>query len=238
MDSAKTWRLDDTAQIAHDLHRILRARIVQNDLPPGSKVSETAIAVQYGISRQPVREAFIKLADQNLIEIRPKRSTEISKIDMAAVLDARFVREAIEADIVKILARTGDDSLIQELHDQLDNQRAAAHQDPILFAELDDQFHQTLAHACDKSNAWLFTASLKTQMDRVRFLSLDQDSTDRIIRQHRDIADAIAKRDPVAAEQALRQHLQEIISDLPAVQSAYPDHFEGAQMRAAQTLIS
>ena len=115
----KTWELNSALPIGPQLHRILRERIVRNDLISGSKISESEIANSYLISRQPVREAFIKLSEENLISIRPQRSTIIRKIDPAAVLEARFVREAIEADIVKLLAQQSDPAVVSELRSQL-----------------------------------------------------------------------------------------------------------------------
>jgi DNA-binding GntR family transcriptional regulator len=120
------WDLDHSLPIGPQLHRILRERIVRNDLASGSKISESEIAKSYSISRQPVREAFIKLSEEGLILIRPQRSTIVRKIDPVTVLEARFVREAIEADIVKLLAKRSDPAVIKELRAQLAEQQSVA----------------------------------------------------------------------------------------------------------------
>ena len=64
---AEFGRIDLEAPIARQVCRLLRARIIRNDLAPGRKISESEIAAEYGISRQPVREAFIRLAAEGLI---------------------------------------------------------------------------------------------------------------------------------------------------------------------------
>ena len=117
--ATKKWVLEPSLPITPQIYRILRERIIENDLIPGDRVSETEIAVAYGVSRQPIREAFIKLSDQGLLVVRPQRGTFISKINYVSVLDARFLREAIEADIVQILAAQPDIALIKELESQL-----------------------------------------------------------------------------------------------------------------------
>ena len=150
------------------IHRILRERIIENDLIPGDRVSETDIAVAYGVSRQPIREAFIKLSDQGLLVVRPQRGTFISKINYVSVLDARFLREAIEADIVQILAADPDIALIKELESQVSVQNKCSESDPKAFIHLDELFHQTLAEAAGKSGTWTQIEGLKTQMDRAR----------------------------------------------------------------------
>src|SRR5690554_5571253 len=68
---------------------------------PGTRISETELAAAYEVSRQPVREAFIKLAEEGLLAVRPQRGTFILRISIPAVLTARFIREAVEADIVR-----------------------------------------------------------------------------------------------------------------------------------------
>src|SRR5690606_12460740 len=93
--------LDSRAAVGPQLYRMLWDRIVRGDLVPGTRLSEVDIAAVYGTSRQPVREAFIKLAEASLIEVRPQRGSYVRRIDPAAVMSAQFVREAVEADIVR-----------------------------------------------------------------------------------------------------------------------------------------
>ena len=67
------------------------------DLPPGSVISEADIASRFGISRQPAREALIKLQDAGLLSISLQRGTRVQRISAAEEINARFVREAVEA---------------------------------------------------------------------------------------------------------------------------------------------
>lgn len=226
-DSA--WALDHDQPIVSQLYRILRERIVRNDLASGSKISEPEIAKSYSISRQPVREAFIKLSEEGLISIRPKRSTIVRKIDPVAVLDARFVREAIEADIVKLLAAKSDPVVVKELRSQIVEQRNAADGNPHRFIQLDERFHRTLAETAGKTSAWTFVEGLKSQMDRVRFLSLSQFPMIKLVEQHIGIVDSIEDGNVVQTETLLRNHLKEILADLPKIQAANPEVFGQTQ---------
>lgn len=221
----QAWDLDHGVPIGPQLHRILRERIVRNDLASGSKISESEIAKSYSISRQPVREAFIKLSEEGLIAIRPQRSTIVRKIDPVAVLDARFVREAIEADIVKLLAEEADPAVVRELRAQLVEQQRVAQGNPYDFIQQDELFHRTLAEAADKGNAWRLVEGLKSQMDRVRFLSFSLFPTIKLIRQHKMIVDAIEAGNVSQAEMSIRTHLKEILTDLPEIQAANPEFF-------------
>ncbi|CTQ61373.1 DNA-binding GntR family transcriptional regulator [Labrenzia sp. EL_208] len=211
-----TW-LDDTVAIAPQVRRIMRERIVKNDLPPGSKLSEAEIAKSYGISRQPVREAFIKLAEEGLLLIRPQRSTLVTKIDYPTVLQSRFVREAVEADIVRLLAQDPQPALVQELRSQLRNQAKIGKTSSADFINEDEIFHRTLAEAAGKDVAWQFVEGLKSQMDRVRFLSFELFPIATLIKQHTAIVDQIEAGNPDTASRAMREHLNEILKTLPQI---------------------
>jgi GntR family transcriptional regulator, rspAB operon transcriptional repressor len=220
--------LDPGQPVAPQVHARVQRRILTGDLPPGARLSESEIAAAYGVSRQPVREAFIKLADEGLLEVRPQRGSYVRRISVQAVLDARFVREAIEADVVRLLATQPAAGLADRLSALVDAQRAAlAAGDAAGFVPLDDQFHRTLAEAAGKPFAWAVIEGMKAQMDRVRELSAVRRDRGGLVDQHRAIVAAIAAGDPAAAEAAMRTHLREILRDLPAIRAALPDHFDG-----------
>jgi DNA-binding GntR family transcriptional regulator len=216
--------LDPSKAIAPQVYARLRDAVIRNRFAPGDRISESEIARACDVSRQPVREAFIKLASEGLLAILPQRGTVITKISYTAVLDARFLREAIEADIVAILAQDPDVQLVADLRHQLQAQANVV--DNKGFIELDERFHRTLADAAGKRGAWRLIEGLKSQMDRVRFLSLRQFPVSKLIAQHTAIVDRIEARDGPGANAAIRGHLREVLSDLPQVQAAHPDFFD------------
>ncbi|MCQ0972123.1 GntR family transcriptional regulator [Paracoccus sp. TK19116] len=218
--------IDQTRPIAPQLHRRLRERIIRNELRANQKISESEIAEQYGVSRQPVREAFIRLAEESLVAILPQRGTRVRPIALSAVRDARFIREAIEADIVTLLAQRPDPLWLAELRRLLDEQRHIAATHPQAFIAADEDFHRTLSSAAGKSGIWQRVQGLKSQMDRVRFLSLERFDVFKLVVQHEAIVDGIAIGDPAAAESAMRLHLREILKDLPIIATENPDVFD------------
>lgn len=222
----ENWIIELNAAVGPQLRKILRERIIQTDLSPGSPLSESEIAKVYSISRQPVREAFIKLSEEGLVEIRPQRGTFVRKISISDVMDARFVREAVEADIVKLLAEKPVEADISLLRDLLAQQAEAARDDHLKFMELDERFHRQLSAAAGKNGVWRVIEESKSQMDRVRFLSTMQFPMDKLVEQHKAIVDAIATGDAAAAEAAMRGHLREVLKDLPKVAESAPHYFE------------
>jgi DNA-binding GntR family transcriptional regulator len=93
--------LQSTEPVARRVFQELRNAIFTMRFRPGQAVSELDIATQFGVSRQPVREAFIKLGEAGLLSVRPQRGTFIVKISVKQVFDTRFVREAVELAVVR-----------------------------------------------------------------------------------------------------------------------------------------
>jgi DNA-binding GntR family transcriptional regulator len=216
------------ASIADQVFHTLRSSIVTMRLTPATALSEQEIADRLNVSRQPVREAFIKLSDIGLLRVMPQRGTFVVKISAKAVMDARFVREAVECAIARRAAEGIGKPAVAGLSAIIADQRKAAKAaDLEEFFVLDEAFHRGLAGAAECTYAWKVIEEAKAQMDRVRFLSIpDATPMDRLIVQHQAILDAIAAGRAAAAEKTMRDHLSEILKSLPRLSRAFPDMFE------------
>lgn len=228
-------RIDPQDAIGRQLVEILRKRIIENKTAPGQRFSEAEISASFGVSRQPVREAFIKLSEEGLVQIRPQRGTFVCRISLRAVEDARFIREAIESDLVRILADRPDVAQLRELRQQLEAQHALSQGqhtelERAEFLRLDDLFHRTLAEAAGRQHLWQLLDGMKSQMDRVRYLTTQTLDIKRLVGQHSAIVDAIEAGDASQAETAMRHHLRTILQDLDIHRVRTPDLFEGADL--------
>jgi len=206
----------------------LRQAIVEMRLSPGEMLSEQDLARRLGVSRSPVREAFIKLSQSGLVRVLPQRGTQVVKISRAGVEDARFIREAVECAVVREAAARADPTMITALTDSLARQKRGQRSNAShTFLALDEEVHRLLAEAAGRPAAWEMIQDVKPQMDRVRFLDLAQ-ATPRhvVLAQHVVIVEAIKAGDSVAAEMAMRQHLGEILRSLPQLMAQYPELFE------------
>lgn len=205
----------------------LRDDIVTMALKPGDVISESDIAGRYGVSRQPVREAFIRLAQQGLLLIRPKRATVVKKISPEGVRQSRFIRESIEVEIIRRLASNPTRDTAAVLEGLIADQEAAsAAEDSRRFHTLDELFHRTLARLAGVEYAWQLIDDHKMQLDRVRYLTLGASSSRVAIDEHKIIAKAVSKGDPAAAEAAMRAHLARAEVLLAQTISDHPDYFE------------
>jgi len=209
----------------------LKSAIVTMALTPGQALSENEIATRLGVSRQPVREAFIKLSEAGLVSIRPQRGTFVVKISTKQVTDARFVREAVEVAVARKACEVMSADTIAVLRKNLDAQRvAAAETAPARFLALDEAFHRGLALGVDCDYAWRIVEEVKAQMDRVRYLSLPQATPiARLVDQHVAILDAVEAGDEPRAEATVREHLCEILTSLPVLEKQFPHLFESEE---------
>lgn len=231
MNAIQPRDMDTSAEpITRRVVDVLRRAIVTLRFLPGEKLSEQDLADRFGVSRQPVREAFLKLAEVGLVRILPRRGTRVMKISARAVGDARFVREAIECAVVREAALRADRAVLEKIRACLvETARVLAAGDVKRLFALDETFHSLLAAAAGRPDAWHVVEEQKAQMDRVRYLDLAGSiPMGTVLAQHRAILAAVETGDPVAAEAAMRAHLAEILVKLPKLAARRPDLFEPA----------
>lgn len=209
--------------ITDQIYDLLYERVIDLSLPPGAKLSEAEVAARMGVSRQPVRDAFYRLSQQGFINIRPQRATTVTRISEAAILQAHFIRLALETACMRRAAST----LSPDQHDAIDaliqsQQAAMDAADGALFYRLDEQFHHDICACAGLDFVWTLIRDNKGHMDRARFTSLSYNG-ENVITEHRAILAALRARDPDAAVAALEIHLSRIHDTLQRLRQEQPE---------------
>lgn len=219
--------INPTQPVNQQIYHILRREIVRCQIAPGTPLSEKEVSGRFDVSRQPVREAFIKLAETGLVQIRPQRGTWVSKISVSHVRNGCFIREAIERAVVKRAAEKVNDSDLYALEHLLNQQRLAITDSQIDdFFSLDDKFHRQLALIADCSLAWDTVENIKATMDRVRYMSLDHVSPPAmLLEQHYAIFNALKAHDVAEVDTAMHLHLHEISQSILLIRQENQDWF-------------
>jgi DNA-binding GntR family transcriptional regulator len=206
------------------IHARLRHELVTLRLPPTTRLSENELALRFGTSRAPVREALIRLADEGFIDILPQRGSFVSRISIGAMRRARFVREAIEISVVRQAATDGLSERVRADIDRAIADQIAARDDAEKFTLADDTFHRSLVEGIGIAQLWSVLEREKAQFDRVRFLSLPHTTpVDVLVGQHRAIVSAIDARQPDAAAEAMHAHMSEVLKITNTLVSRHPD---------------
>lgn len=222
--------LEQAGSVRERLDRVLRQAIVRMVLPPGQALSEKDTAEVFAVSRQPVREAFIRLSEVGLVEVLPQRGTFVVGVSIAAVHEARFVREAVELAVARQAAEQGlDAAIIAELYELIERQRRCAElPDHDRFFSLDEAFHRTLILGVEQRTAWTVVEKVKAHLDRLRYLSVPETTPiDKLVGQHLAIVQAIEQQDVEAAQASMRLHQREILQSLPDLIRRFPQIYEG-----------
>ncbi|WP_175946394.1 GntR family transcriptional regulator [Caballeronia sp. BCC1704] len=230
--------MESPEPITRQIYRALRQAIFAGEMVPGTPLSEKEVSDMFHVSRQPVREAFIKLVEAGVLQVLPQRGTFVKRISPRRVREGRFIREAIETAVARKAAQHITYEQIKQLTENLRDQRVAAKaNDTAAFLALDEAFHFTIAQTIDCGAAWEAIQDIKAQMDRVRYLSLPDDSPlDHLIKQHAKILGALRAHDPNAAEDAMRAHLREILVTLGPIAARNPAWFEADERETVPLL--
>ena len=205
----------------------LREEIVIMALPPGAPLAEKVLTLRFGVSRTPVREALIRLAEIGLVDVFPQSGTFVARIPLAALPEAAAIRQTLERLTVERAAEIASVDDLETLDDILARQRFfAGRRDLRAFHEADEAFHEALATVAGYPGAWRVLKQVKVQIDRARQLTLPAPGRmNKVIGEHMVIRDAVARHDVASAGAAMREHLSKVILDLDLLRRRNPDFF-------------
>ncbi len=203
-------------------------KITRLELLPGTKISETDVAKSFGYSRQPVREAFTRLANLNLLLVRPQRATIVRPFSRELIANARFVRTAIELEVVRSATLGRDTSVDATLKANLREQaNAIAAEDVNLFHDLDYQFHKLLCASARRAFAFDIIAENKAQVDRLCMLALtSKDAMEVLYEDHQALFQALLGGDVAGADRVLRLHLDRLTPTIEAIYTTHNAYFD------------
>ncbi|RJQ86221.1 GntR family transcriptional regulator [Amycolatopsis panacis] len=191
--------------------------VLTGELPGGHLFSEGEIAERLGVSRTPVREAFLRLQVEGLLNLIPKRGAVVVPVPPGEAEDVLDAREAVETSAVRRLARRPEliPGALTELHRVLDAQRRHAEADDLhAFAEADELFHRTIVAAGGNALLLDFYATLADRQRRmnVHALSPIRGQLPEIVGEHEHLLRIITAADTEAGAfaPALRAHLDRV----------------------------
>jgi DNA-binding GntR family transcriptional regulator len=182
-------------------------RIFAHELAPGTWIDEQTLAKEFGISRTPLREAIKVLAAEGLITMKLRRGAYVTEVNRGDLEQIFTILSLLEGQAAKEAATKAQEKDLNELDDMhLRLEKAAADRNLEQFFEVNVRFHERII----ANNPWLtdVIADLRKVLKLQRKDALSR--TGRLqssLSEHREILKALLKRDPIAAEQAMRTHL-------------------------------
>jgi len=242
------------ANAAHLIYREVRDDIVAMRRKPGEPIVEREIAFARGVSRTPVREALLRLADEDLVEIFPQSGTFVARIPVGrlplalafwlkrrglspwfalvyGLYPGLFIAMTLDLTeplaYARLAAERADATQVARLRELLERQRRVQSRgDRDRFHEADEAFHAAIAQAAGHPGIWRFIEQVKIQVDRYRRLTLPVPGRmRRVLTEHAVIVAAIETHDAPAAAAAMAAHLENLRASIGDVRDLNPDYF-------------
>jgi GntR family transcriptional regulator, rspAB operon transcriptional repressor len=210
------------------IHAWLREAILDLALLPGEPIVEADVAARFDASRTPVREALLRLSDEELVEIRPQRGTYVARLSLARIESAMFIRQAIECAVLRRLA-SGEQrgALVRSLSAIVRRHSEAVDGGEVRAGlDADTEFHRTLIEASGLPGVWDVVARARELHHRIRAIAVPTlNSGVQAVAEHRRVVAALKRGDADAAERALLVHLGRNVALARTIAARHPAFF-------------
>lgn len=210
---------------AQNVYALLRSDIVLGVLRPLDPIRENEIAERLAVSRTPVREALLRLANLGLVDIFPQSGTRVAPIRLEKVKAAQLIREAVEVEVVRRACKSATETDFATLQHLIEDQVIAANRNDLrrLF-ELDEEFHRAIHRAAGLLPVADELEDVKVHLNRLRFVSVNWPrGADKITGEHETVLSALRARDKKRAAEAMTVHLRAVLPVLDRMSAESAD---------------
>ena len=191
-----------------EVAELLRQRIFNRELAPGSWIDELKLAEEYGISRTPLREALKVLATEGLVTMKVRRGAYVTEVSDSDLANVYHLLALLESDAAEVVATKATDAQIRELQ-SLHNELEKSVKNRERFFEINEAFHMRLLEIAN--NRWRdqMVADLRKVMKLNRHNSLLKSGRiEESLIEHRAIMAALVARDAAETAQRMREHFK------------------------------
>jgi DNA-binding GntR family transcriptional regulator len=210
------------------IYRMLRENILNLYLAPGQGISESDFTSIFGVSRTPIRESFIKLSEEHLVDIFPQKGTFVTPIDMSLADEGIFMRSHLEKAVLLESTEKFSKEYLVELKKIYSFQKSLfeIEYSAAEFLKLDNKFHKLIFAGCMKERIWDKIDSLNTHYNRLRMLDLSEKiNVDKILAQHLQLIKVIENHKKDEVINLVDTHLTNIIGKMGTLINKFPNYF-------------
>ena len=231
MEQLRLLEKEPRENVREYAYRVLYDNIMNLHLVPGTAMSEQELSTMLSVSRTPVREAFIRLAQKGLLDVLPQRGTFVSKINTEQLAEFRFLRVTMETAVVALACREFPEEYMWKLQQCLKEQELyLRRRDVNGFFASDNQTHSILYQGCGKPHIWQIIESSTADYMRARVLNIAAaaEQMNILYSQHQALAEAIAilRHDAQRGIAIMEEHINKGIIDVEVLRKQYPDYFK------------
>ena len=203
-------KLDSYKPLREVVYETLRDAIRNGSLTPGERLMEIQLAEELGVSRTPVREAIRKLELERFVVMLPRRGTYVANLSLKDINEVFEIRAALDGLAAGLAAERITEEELEQMErllveiadciEQHNNQK---------IVEADEAFHDILYRASRNERLVGIICNLREQFTRFRSVSINYPGRlQNTLEEHRQLVEAIAQRNPEAAQQKAREHIE------------------------------
>jgi len=209
---AKRERLPSATKKARftsaDIYMTLREMIINFEIYPGSRVTETDLADHFNVSRTPIREALQRLEHENFLIIRPKQGCFIRELDIGELVEHYQVRIALEMAVVERACAVMPTSELELLAAQWDPSEIPSELSAVAMDQLDESFHLALARGSRNMTMVRYLKEISSRISVIRRINFDnRERITRTYREHFEIVQSLLQRDVSKAQALIKRHI-------------------------------
>ncbi|MEP0943881.1 MAG: GntR family transcriptional regulator [Rhizobiaceae bacterium] len=228
VDVTKLPDLSDlTGPLASRVYTAIKSAILDLDFLPGDLIRKSEVCDHLGLSRSPVSEALAKLSNEGLVDIVPQSGTRVSRLSMASIREDSFLREALEVAAVRHAALHRSQETLARLVRNLEMQKLLINDvDKDDFIRTDVAFHEIIMATTQIKRLPATIQNVSRHLDRARLLPLPEPGRlEETVNEHVEILEAIREQDAVAAQDAMRRHVRQLVVRLGPLETERSDLF-------------
>lgn len=197
--------------LSDEVYDVLKEMIVTGKLKPGEKLPEEELTKNLGVSRTPIRQAISALAQDNLVNIVPRRGafvTSLSKHDINEIYDIRMVLEGLA---IRLSVQRLSDAQLDKMTRVMEEAEAVLEENPEKAIDADLMLHEMIVKNCGNLRLQEIISELRDQVHSFRILEGHQPEViPKVMEERWNILNAIKKRDPDQAERAIARHIEAV----------------------------
>lgn len=221
--------MDDRRSAADIVFEKLYGDIISLKLMPGAKLSEMEVAKNFGVSPQPVRTAFHRLSNSDLLLVRPQRATRVRGFSIEEIEDARFIRLSVELEVLRRACEVWDESRNMKLLENIEKQKRCVEAvDPEGLEELDYAFHKLICELAGFPRAFDTIKIQKQKVSRLCSLeySLKKKELRAILADHLSIAHWLEMKSVENVQDAARRHFTRLDETIDYIAATHSEYFD------------
>ncbi len=200
-----------TDSLSQQAYYLLRDRIVTLRIPPGTMVNERELMEEFSLGRTPIRDALRRLADDDLVEVYPRRGVYVGPVDVGDLRAVSEIREQLEGFAARLAAERASERDLADIRTLLDEIAASAGEnDQHRLIHLDQRIHRVIYRAARNPFLEATLDRYYVLALRLWFLALEHvHQLEDAVHEHGELLEAISTGDTAGAEARAREHVTE-----------------------------